>query len=780
MTAWKPSAASSVSFWAASGTRIVSGPAGKRTYHVVRVTGLEPGKRYYYRLHDPATVPTAQETAWGAQVPWRREWAVSTQAGKDRRTIMRLPVKVLLMPNVLNIASARRPDGSMVPRPAPLTEAEIARLRQEYAITSRFFFINSGMRYWVDFQIQVDDRWQRWGDEPASVAPEYKGWPVSRSYAGKDFDPPGGGTWTIVDTRNPQRVATQPVYEATPYAAQIEQAFPRRWNEAKKAWEFYSSGGGTFGVDGFPRGVPARSQYLGGSDTAWLAAHEFHHQMESEGAFSFSQREDDRIVFDHPSPRSRENAWTTAGRHGEHWDVLAFWDRTLTDAQWLRIYFGETLTVADRDNDGVPDEDSRLPFDEKRFGSDPKKAMTDGQMSDLVKAMLSTWAPAPLQFTFSKPPLQSVAPDPRNPDSDRDGRADGADPYPLYPYAPFVWPLTANVDGDTSEWAAIPLSGQKNVSGGIALQFRQAHDDAAYYGAITVSGSWKRVRVMLDGEGKGVFSGEGREELTLTNDEKYTVRKSEYAVSSAKRRGGSNGADWEFALPNRGEGKWFWERGGREVGVSIEVTDDKGAVWSVYEPYHLFYARMLESAGKPPLPTGAPPELTREQATKTILPGDPALKTAGTGWRLESGALRHSGEDEGVAFVELPEATGDFDLWVRLEARQDAVLGAFTPETKEMGAGSDYIAFVGGYVNTVTRLRLFGREAGDDGTRITPGEHTMQLTRRGGRVWCLFDGRPVLFAPDPDPKKRVNRLAIIGGYNGAQVIHEIRYRAFSR
>ncbi len=113
---------------------------------------------------------------------------------------------------------------------------------------------------------------------------------------------------------------------------------------------------------------------------------------------------------------------------------------------------------------------------------------------------------------------------------------------------------------------------------------------------------------------------------------------------------------------------------------------------------------------------------------------------------------------------------------MEFEAKQDAILGAFAAGTTEMSAGRDYIAFVGGYANTVTRLRLSGREAGDDETVITPGKHTMQLSRRGGAVWCLFDGTPILHASDPDPKKIADRLAVIGGYNGNQIIHEMRVR----
>jgi hypothetical protein len=51
----------------------------------------------------------------------------------------------------------------------------------------------------------------------------------------------------------------------------------------------------------------------------------------------------------------------------------------------------------------------------------------------------------------------------------------------------------------------------------------------------------------------------------------------------------------EFSLPNgKSEHDWHWRRGGRDIGVSIDVTDAGGRVYSVYEPYVLAYARMLE------------------------------------------------------------------------------------------------------------------------------------------------------------------------------------------
>src|SRR5579862_6407845 len=387
------------------------------TWHTLKVTGLQPGKRYYYRVYDPGLVATATEKVWGASDGFNREFAISTEAPKGFKTIIHMPVKVLLMPNVINVISAYGERSNPAPEPAPLSPADIQKIKDEYAISSRFYWINSGMRLWVDYQFFVDDRWQRWGNEPETATGLYKGLPMCRDYPGKDYADPGGGAFTILDTKDIAKSNTEAVVEAKPYSGQIEQAFVRRWNPNAKQWEFYNSGGGTYGVDEWPKGIPSRSQFLGGGDTAWLATHEFHHDMESVGEFSLSNREDDRIVFNHYAPRSRTGRdprdWTSSGPHGEHWDGMAYWDRQLSDAQWLRLYFGYTETVKDADGDGVPDNDPRLPLDEKRFGSNPGKVSTDGVRTDMEKVLLSTWAPTPIESTWIKDGFQSPIPDPK-------------------------------------------------------------------------------------------------------------------------------------------------------------------------------------------------------------------------------------------------------------------------------------------------------------------------------------------------------------------------------
>ncbi len=161
--------------------------AGQSLWHTVDVTGLKPGKRYFYRVYDPGTTPTGTEAEWGAAQPWSREFAVSTEAPTGRKTIIHLPVKVLLMPNVVNAESAVQPDGSTAPDPAKITPDQLKLIEDEYKVASRFYWANSGMRLWVDFQFVVDDRWQRWGPPVSGASAFFQNLPPCRSYGGSDF-----------------------------------------------------------------------------------------------------------------------------------------------------------------------------------------------------------------------------------------------------------------------------------------------------------------------------------------------------------------------------------------------------------------------------------------------------------------------------------------------------------------------------------------------------------------------------------------------------------------
>ncbi|HTQ11142.1 MAG TPA: fibronectin type III domain-containing protein [Fimbriimonadaceae bacterium] len=766
--------------------KTVEGQPPATTWHVLKVTGLQPGKRYYYRVYDPGLKPTTEESDWGAKDGYDREYAVSTEAPKGSKTIIHLPVKVLLMPNVINVISAYGERNNPAPEPPPLTPAEIKRIEDEYAISSRFVWIDSGMRLWIDFHFYVDDRWQRWGNEPDTATGLYKGLPLCRDYPGKDYADPGGGDFTILDTKNPLNDNKDPVVEAKPYSGQIEQAFVRRWNPNAKKWEFYNSGGGTLGLDDWPRGIPGRSQFLGGGDTAWLVTHEFHHDLESCGQFSLSNREDDRIVFNHYAPRGRTGPdprdWSSNGPHGEHWDGMAYWDRQLSDCQWLRFYFGYTETVKDGDGDGIPDNDPRLPLDEKRFGSNPGKISTDGERTDMEKALLSTWVPTPLEPTWIKDGFQSPIPDPKKPDK--------GGPYPLYPYPPFIYPKHAVIDGNDGEWSGIPVSGHITGGAGISMVFKQAHDEAGYYGLFEIEGPWRRIDAIFDGEGQGVYSGVGVQSFQVVNlssrtgiaagpevgvvDVNIRPFKAPGLKWQATKKG--NVTIFEFSLPNKGIGEWYWHGGGHEIGSEINIWDDQGRGYALGEPYHVYYCRMLEAHGRAPLPPDAPAELEAGPDVTVIKPGDPKLHIDGAWNRMDDSLAYAGGDAEGAVYVDVPR-TGDFDLLAVIEASSDAVVTAVAAGQKPTAA-TGYVGFIGGYGNTSSRIRINGQEEGDEPVAMTPGKHTVQLTRRNGQVWLLLDGKARVWAPDPASQVPIGRIAVIGGYGGKQKLYELRFHAY--
>jgi hypothetical protein len=574
-----------------AGYRVVS-KTGTALWHTLDVTGLQPGKRYFYRYYDPGANPTTVEAQWGAASPWSREYAVSTEAPAGRKTIIHIPVKVLLMPNVLNVESAVQPDGSIAPEPPKATPEQIEVIENEYRTAAKVFWQNSGMRLWVDFKFTIDDRWQRWGPDASAATPFYQHLPMCRSYAGKDYVEPGGGGFTVVDLANPTQVGSAPVHDG--YVCQMENAWPRAWESATHQWRFYKSGGGTMGADDLPKGMPCQTQFLGGSDTAWLCEHEFHHQLESLGQFALANREDDRIVFDHPTPRHRqgrgkndlEQAWNTAGPHGEQWDVMRYWDRTITDCQWLRFCFGTTETVADKDGDGFPDDDSRLPLDAKRF-----KRFTGTGSYDA--AMNWDWVVVPLQSSWLK---------------DRKPGAFLSDA---------IVPHTPAMDGDAPEWASIPLAAKADAMG---ATFQQCYDADAYYGLLVVRGNLDRIEVDLDDEARGMFVPPGPLGFVFHSDvagagqagpvgSPVTVKPTIGGVGGKVPgmtyqavRTQSGAIVVEFRIANNGASPWYWQGAGQSVGFSINVFGADGHGYSLGQPYKLNWCRMIEGRGQPQTP----------------------------------------------------------------------------------------------------------------------------------------------------------------------------------
>ena len=193
-----------------------------------------------------------------------------------------------------------------------------------------------------------------------------------------------------------------------------------------------------------------------------------------------------------------------------------------------------------------------------------------------------------------------------------------------------------------------------------------------------------------------------------------------------------------------------------------------GKGYPLYETYKPVYFRMDSPRGAAQMPSDAPADA--KDATNLDLES----LSLESGWKRENGYLVHSGGAESAAFLGSMDLH-DFDLWAEVEGKQDLILGAFL-KGSPMNAGRDYIGFFGGYENTRTRMRIFGDEVGESGLTVSPGRHTIQLTRRNGEVWFLVDGKAVAYSKDPNPNAKVDRIAVLGGYNGNQRLYQLRLR----
>jgi hypothetical protein len=379
--------------------------------HTATVTGLEPGTRYLVSV-DPAV---------GGKESDPLSFYSAPSEGKTQ--VLHLKTICIICSNVCEEGSEDK-EGAREPAPA----SAIERVKWEHEQTVRFYYVNSGMRFFVELDHIVDDTFH--------TMPEELWHGIAYSEENKEEK-----LFHEVLARNGRSLSD---YDGT-----IMIGFTKHWDPNKGeggGWVFAHGGGGTVGVQAVS-GLGKCGWRVGtNSNSAWLMCHEFQHQIDS----LYHESMGPEHIFCHFAPML-----DTAFRHGEHYDGIAWifreWAGYVSREhqgepllepklgfRYLTSRWGTVVQYDDTDNDGIPDDAPELPLDEKRLGSDPGNPDTDGDgLSDMMEVLACNWVEYGLGYTWAGESGSHFC-DLRDPDSDGDGLKDGEDPYPIYPVEPKI------------------------------------------------------------------------------------------------------------------------------------------------------------------------------------------------------------------------------------------------------------------------------------------------------------------------------------------------------
>ena len=560
--------------------RELTASKARKKEHDVKLTKLEPATRYYYKLCMPdlKSIPGSG---------WSREYAFATEAKKGEMAYLAMPIKIILHTNVIDAPSVT-PD---CPDPGKMTASDLELYKRDLKETQLFYWNNSSMKYLIDYDLYIDDTMHVAGALPENAP----AWAKQLPAKGRDFNQ------LIEEAGNKDKI----------YFGDVDITAKRRWDPNKKEWSYMGSGGGTHGIN-WP--AIGGSNFLGGSDIAWLMCHEYHHQVESQFGESGLKREDDRMIFCHFAPVHTGWTWSTAYNHGEHWDGIAYSFRVFKPSQYFRCLFGAIRTAKDTDDDGIPDKDPSLPMDEARLGSDPAKADTDGDgLADMQEVLASKWVTclnAPLRTKIS---AGYIRPNLRAADTDGDGVPDGKDKYPIYPFNPVIPKATPKIDGDIAEWPGNPQMWMD--SQGIKLKGGTAHDDNSLYLAFAVEGDYRDMSVVLDLDANGFYVGVDNLYMWINpnassgptlRDAKLHICNSESWPHFDKKQEGTGKYEYinpedlkwassvkdgvqifEVAIPKR-DNIGLKLNSGEEIGLMVYITPTGKSTLSLFEPWSIF------------------------------------------------------------------------------------------------------------------------------------------------------------------------------------------------
>ena len=567
----------------------------KITKHLAVLKDLEPGSKYFYKLKMPElkVLPGAG---------WSREYAVITHAKKGQSEYVRSPVKMLLLPNVIDVGTVK--ENSVFPE--PMSQDDIERYyKKQVEQTILVYWVNSRMKYFIDLDFYVDEAMYRTGDINKG---EFKDEQERKKYeqlAVVNAD--GSLNKQIKNKGNEKKI----------YFGQVICICERMWDN-RGQWDYRGSGGGTYGIE-WP--TPGRSSFLGGSDVAWLFCHEYKHQVESNYDLSGLDKEEDRMWFCHFAPVHTGWEKPSAADHGEHWDGIAWQLRHHKRDSYLRALYSFAQTVKDTDGDGIPDDAPELPLDEKRLGSDPTKKDSDGDgLNDMDELLSSTWVKALNLDVRKRIEVDYIRPNLTGEDSDGDGVIDGRDKYPLYPYSELIHKGDVELDGVFKEWDVNPQIHFKHSGVNIEVWSKwydssDKNSRAGLYHAIRTKGDYQRIEFILDMDADGFYRGNDNLKLVILPDKSKGMQLQDAVMHICQEdRWPFFDSEKKFLKPEKieffssvdGERKFCEFKIPRlenlglklekeeKIGLMIYIFFEDGSAISVFEPYSIFDCTLID------------------------------------------------------------------------------------------------------------------------------------------------------------------------------------------
>ncbi len=361
------------------------------TSHTIEIKNLKPGTTYRYSVTTPEWTLPVRNT-------FSQFFPLRTPVGKNTKQYARLPMATIIFTNVTDDKLLRTGD-NIVPQ---LDTKEIDRIKDQIRDGIQFYWIHSGFNYFIDNEfIIVNQPFKR-----------------NQLYGNEWWYPP-------IDSMI-ENTLRQNNKDIKNYSGIVYLTCTQQYDTTLKKYVLAGKGGAFTNGVGTGKGYGiswwdvTRTNHNAGNN--WLFVHEYNHQLDD----MFMVSGYPEYWFNHISPTIG-----TAASFGEHFDANRAIISMVPKEEWFDLQYTTIEKTTDSDNDGIPDNDQKLPMDETRLGSSSWKIDTDGDgVSDMEETTFSNWLTEGWGETFGGKPM---FPDLKNKDTDGDGIGDKTDNYPCIP-----------------------------------------------------------------------------------------------------------------------------------------------------------------------------------------------------------------------------------------------------------------------------------------------------------------------------------------------------------